>query len=182
MFGFTQGTTTGNPFWDKVRDFLSEPTPEEIGKSTYVRVFIYIYTSPPLYTYMFTSSYIHSYIFLTLILFTLLACQSPKPILLNTGDLDVPHAWDPSTLPMQIFRVGQLFIVSVPSEFTTMSGRRMRKALYDIVRASGVVSADEEIYITIAGLANGYSSYVTTYEEFQAQRYEGKITFTYRCE
>lgn len=30
MFKFTQGTTTGNPFWNKVRDFLSEPTQEEI--------------------------------------------------------------------------------------------------------------------------------------------------------
>lgn len=30
MFGFTQGTTTDNPFWNRVRDFLSEPTQEEI--------------------------------------------------------------------------------------------------------------------------------------------------------
>jgi neutral ceramidase len=30
MFNFAQGTTTGNPFWDKVRDFLSEPTQEEV--------------------------------------------------------------------------------------------------------------------------------------------------------
>lgn len=43
MFNFHQGETTGNPFWDKVRDFLSKPTDEEM------------------------------------------ACQAPKPILLNTG-------------------------------------------------------------------------------------------------
>lgn len=30
MFGFTQGITTDNPFWNRVRDFLSEPTQEEI--------------------------------------------------------------------------------------------------------------------------------------------------------
>ncbi len=30
MFNFAQGTTTSNPFWDKVRDFLSEPTQEEM--------------------------------------------------------------------------------------------------------------------------------------------------------
>lgn len=30
MFNFAQGTTTGNPFWDHVRDFLSEPTQEEM--------------------------------------------------------------------------------------------------------------------------------------------------------
>jgi hypothetical protein len=30
MFNFAQGTTTSNPFWNKVRDFLSEPTQEEM--------------------------------------------------------------------------------------------------------------------------------------------------------
>ena len=30
MFNFAQGTTTENPFWDRVRDFLSEPTQEEM--------------------------------------------------------------------------------------------------------------------------------------------------------
>lgn len=44
MFNFSQGATTSNPFWNKVRDFLSQPTPDEI------------------------------------------ACQRPKPILLNTGE------------------------------------------------------------------------------------------------
>jgi neutral ceramidase len=80
MFGFTQGTTTGNEFWDHVRDFLSEPTEDEI------------------------------------------ACQAPKPILLNTGDVAKPYEWDPITLSLSILRLGNLFILSVPSEFTTMSG------------------------------------------------------------
>ena len=30
MFGFHQGTTTGNPFWDKVAAVLSKPTEEEV--------------------------------------------------------------------------------------------------------------------------------------------------------
>ena len=30
MFNFAQGTTTSNPFWDRVRDFLSEPTQAEM--------------------------------------------------------------------------------------------------------------------------------------------------------
>ena len=32
------------------------------------------------------------------------------------------------------------------------------------------------VTLVIAGLTNTYSSYVTTYEEYQAQRYEGAST------
>lgn len=134
MFGFTQGTTTGNPFWNKVRDFLSVPTHEEIK------------------------------------------CHAPKPILINTGDVDKPYEWDPTTLSLQILRVGNLFILAVPSELTTMAGRRLRKKVEDLVRASGTIAEDQTIHVTIAGLANGYSSYVTTFEEYQAQRYEAAST------
>jgi neutral ceramidase len=90
MFNFTQGTTTGNPFWNKVRDFLSEPTKQEM------------------------------------------ACQHPKPILLNTADIDIPYEWDPLTISLQILRVGNFFILSVPSEFTTMAGRRLRELVSSI--------------------------------------------------
>lgn len=30
-FDFTQGSTSGNPFWDAVRDFIAEPTPDDIA-------------------------------------------------------------------------------------------------------------------------------------------------------
>ncbi|CAE7435583.1 dcd2B [Symbiodinium microadriaticum] len=134
MMNFTQGTVTGNPFWDKVRDFLSTPTEEEI------------------------------------------ACQEPKPILFHTGDMLKPYAWEPATLPIQILRVGNLFIAVPPAEFTTMAGRRLREKLRDQIAASGVVPEGEKIFVTIAGLANGYSHYVTTFEEYQAQRYEAAST------
>lgn len=29
-FDFTQGTTTSNPLWNAVRDFIAEPTKEDI--------------------------------------------------------------------------------------------------------------------------------------------------------
>lgn len=134
MLNFTQGTTSGNPFWDKVRDFLSTPTPEEI------------------------------------------ACQEPKPILFNTGDMLKPYAWEPSTLPIQVLRVGNLIILVPPAEFTTMAGRRLRNTIHDLVASSGLVGEEEEVYVTIAGLSNGYSHYVTTFEEYQAQRYEAAST------
>ena len=45
-------------------------------------------------------------------------CQAPKPIVLNTGGLDRPFEWSPKIVPVQILRVGQLFILAVPGEFT----------------------------------------------------------------
>ena len=30
-FNFSQGSTSGNPFWDSVRDFIAEPTPDDIA-------------------------------------------------------------------------------------------------------------------------------------------------------
>lgn len=116
-----------------MRDFLSEPTAEEI------------------------------------------ACQAPKPILLNTADIKRPYQWDPTTVPLQLFRLGNLFIISAPAEFTTMGGRRLRAAVKQVLVDSNVAPG-QEIYVTIAGLANTYSSYVTTYEEYQAQRYEAAST------
>merc|ERR1711916_98658 len=61
------------------------------------------------------------------------ACQAPKPILLNTGDMNKPYAWDPTRIPLQLLRLGNLFIVCVPSELTTMAGRRVRATVMDIV-------------------------------------------------
>ena len=80
-----------------MRDFLSEPTQEEIR------------------------------------------CQAPKPILLNTGDIDKPYEWDPETVAIQILRVGNVFILSVPAELTTMAGRRLRNQVEEIVRGSGII-------------------------------------------
>lgn len=51
-------------------------------------------------------------------------CQYPKPILFNTGGITFPCPWTASILPLQIVNWGQLYIIAVPGEFTTMSGRR----------------------------------------------------------
>lgn len=63
-------------------------------------------------------------------------CQAPKPILLDVG-LIKPVEWVPFVLPQQIFQIGQLYIVAVLGEFTTMSGRRLKiiiqKALQNAV-------------------------------------------------
>jgi neutral ceramidase len=100
-------------------------------------------------------------------------CQYPKPILLNTGDINFPVPWTPKILPLQIFRIGQLFIIAVPGEFTTMSGRRLRDTVRNTLLSYG---APNNTVVVIAGLSNAYSHYIATYEEFSYQRYEAAST------
>ncbi|CAI0393000.1 unnamed protein product [Linum tenue] len=101
-----------------------------------------------------------------------IACQQPKPILLDTGEMTLPYQWAPSVLPIQILRVGQLVILSVPGEFTTMAGRRLRDAVKQVLTND----KNEKLHVVIAGLTNTYSQYITTFEEYEIQRYEGAST------
>jgi neutral ceramidase len=103
-----------------------------------------------------------------------IACQAPKPILLNTGETHFPYEWQPSTVELQIFQIGQIFIVGIPAEFTTMSGRRMRDAVKRAAIAKGI--AGDDAVVIISGPSNTYSSYTTTPEEYAAQRYEAAST------
>lgn len=99
-------------------------------------------------------------------------CHSPKPILLNTGDVEMPYAWDPKVAPISVMRVGHVFVLNVAAELTTMAGRRLRRSITDLLRGHGVNDTE----VVIAGLANGYTHYVTTIEEYQGQRYEAAST------
>ncbi|KAL3372572.1 hypothetical protein AABB24_004894 [Solanum stoloniferum] len=103
-------------------------------------------------------------------------CQHPKPILLDTGEMKVPYDWAPSILPVQILRIGQLVILSVPGEFTTMAGRRLRDAVKTVLMSGGTKEFDSNIHVVLAGLTNTYSQYITTFEEYEIQRYEGAST------
>ncbi|KAF7729413.1 hypothetical protein EC973_004392 [Apophysomyces ossiformis] len=100
-------------------------------------------------------------------------CQKPKPILLDTGEIKIPYDWQPKILDIQLLRIGNVFIAGVPSEMTTMSGRRLRQAIKAVLEKHGV---GENITVIQSGPANGYASYCTTYEEYQMQRYEGAST------
>lgn len=100
-------------------------------------------------------------------------CHKPKPILLNVGGVK-PVSMSEWILPDQVFRIGNLWILAVPGEFSTMSGRRLRGMTRSILSAAGEWTDDS--HIVIAGLANSYSHYITTYEEYQQQRYEGAST------
>lgn len=100
-----------------------------------------------------------------------IACQSPKPILLDVGQIE-PVPWAPDVVALQLVTIGQLVIIAVPGEFTTMSGRRMRNTIREIFEQAGMSNP----VVVIAGLSNTYSGYIATYEEYAVQRYEGAST------
>ena len=52
-----------------------------------------------------------------------------------------------------------------------MAGRRLRDAVKTVLTSEEYFEFDD-IHIVIAGLTNTYSQYITTYEEYQVQRYE----------
>ncbi|GAM24678.1 hypothetical protein SAMD00019534_078530, partial [Acytostelium subglobosum LB1] len=98
-------------------------------------------------------------------------CQAPKPILIDVG-LTKPLPWTPDIIPIQIITIGQIVLCAVPGEFTTMSGRRLRNTIYEIMAAGGM----ENPIVLVAGLSNTYSGYIATYEEYEVQRYEAAST------
>jgi len=100
-------------------------------------------------------------------------CHQPKPILLNTGEISWPYLWHPSVVETQILRLGQVMILAVPGEFSTMAGRRLREQIYQEARQFG---SSDKFKVVIAGLCNVYTHYITTFEEYQVQRYEGAST------
>ena len=91
-------------------------------------------------------------------------CQYPKPILLATGEMKLPYPWQPSIVDVQILRIGNILNIALPGEFTTMSGRRVIEAVQSV--------AGNNYQVVMSGLANTYSSYIVTPEEYPVQRYE----------
>jgi len=102
------------------------------------------------------------------------ACQYPKPVILATGLMtfslkNIPLT--PQIVPLQVLKIGNLAIGSIPTEVTTMSGRRIKDTLVNGLKSVGVN------YSVVASLANTYNSYMATKEEYQLQGYEGGGTF-----
>lgn len=50
-----------------------------------------------------------------------------------------------------------------------MAGRRLRDAVKTVLTSG---SNGANVHVVIAGLTNTYSQYITTFEEYQVQRYE----------
>lgn len=104
-------------------------------------------------------------------------CHEEKPILFPVGEISPTpspgnpgQTLEPGTLKVQITVIGNLAIIALPWEVTTMSGRRVRNAVLDVLESAGVD------YAVISGLTNGYIHYMTTREEYATQQYEGAST------
>jgi neutral ceramidase len=78
--------------------------------------------------------------------------------------------WVPKRLPLQLFIIGQVAIVGIPAEITTVAGARLRKTVADVLEERGVSE------VIISPYANSYAGYITTYEEYRLQLYEGGHT------
>lgn len=110
------------------------------------------------------------------------ACHAPKSILLPTGRISVPWPWSPSVVSIQLIQIGHVFIVALPTELTTMAGRRIREALASRLQELTSTLHLSDLWVAgtsrvvLAGLANGYADYTVTFEEYQQQRYEGGST------
>ncbi|KAK4306171.1 hypothetical protein Pmani_021982 [Petrolisthes manimaculis] len=102
-----------------------------------------------------------------------ISCHAPKPILLDTGEISRPYPWHPKVMDTQMGLVGQLAIMPVPGEFTTMCGRRFRDKVANTLTSGGGIT---DVVTVLAGLSNVYSHYITTWEEYQVQRYEAAST------
>ncbi|KAK4194162.1 putative neutral ceramidase precursor [Triangularia verruculosa] len=100
-------------------------------------------------------------------------CHGVKPILLDVGEMSTPYQWTPNIVDVQVFRVGQLFIIVSPGEASTMAGRRWKNVI-----AEDPASFDGEVepVVVLGGPANSYTHYITTEEEYGIQRYEGAST------
>jgi neutral ceramidase len=96
-------------------------------------------------------------------------CQGEKPITLEMGTM-TPYPWTPEVLPLQVVRLGNVALVALPFEPTTMAGRRVRKQVLAQLSPLGV---DQ---VLIAGLSNAYAGYLATREEYAKQDYEGAST------
>ena len=53
-----------------------------------------------------------------------------------------------------------------------MAGRRLRDAVKNVLISGSNGEFGTNIHVVLAGLTNTYSQYVTTFEEYQIQRYE----------
>lgn len=99
------------------------------------------------------------------------ACQGSKEILLPVGPLDMVQ----QKLPVQLVRIGDLYLVGMPAEVTVVSGLRLRQAVAE------AVGTDID-HVLVQGYANAYGHYLTTPEEYDAKEYEGASTLFGRYE
>ncbi|MDO5617409.1 neutral/alkaline non-lysosomal ceramidase N-terminal domain-containing protein [Kocuria sp.] len=93
------------------------------------------------------------------------AVQAPKVCLLAVGAMD----WVQQSVPVQLIRLGRLWLAAMPGEMTAATGVLYRRA---VAAATGAAESD----VIVHGTCNGYTHYVSTPEEYDSQQYEGAAT------
>jgi neutral ceramidase len=101
--------------------------------------------------------------------------QAPKGIVLPGGFINKVLLVVAERAPVQLLRLGPLYLIGIPGEVTITAGLRLRRTV------AAIVGAELE-NVLVAGYSNGYVHYVTTPEEYDAQRYEGASTLFGRWE
>ncbi len=76
----------------------------------------------------------------------------------------------PTVLPLQILIIGQIALICAPGEFTTTAGARLRAVVAERLQPRGIA------HVLLCTYCNDYMGYVTTFEEYQEQAYEGGHT------
>ncbi|MCD7457136.1 hypothetical protein HAX54_034324 [Datura stramonium] len=87
-------------------------------------------------------------------------CQKPKTVLLDTERCFAISLGASNTSDSNY--QARKSNTSVPGEFTTMAGRRLREAVKETLISSGNGEFDDQTHVVIAGLTNAYSQYITT--------------------
>jgi len=78
--------------------------------------------------------------------------------------------WVNEILPIQIIMLGEIAIVGIPAEITTVAARRLKASIQQQLEPKGIE------HVILSPYANTYAGYITTYEEYQTQHYEGGHT------
>ncbi|WP_263164558.1 neutral/alkaline ceramidase [Streptomyces sp. SCSIO ZS0520] len=95
--------------------------------------------------------------------------QAPKDIFVPVGEVNKIYPWVQEQVPVQLVRIGGLYLIGIPGEVTIGAGYRLRTAV------AAIVGADLDD-VLVAGYTNSYFHYVTTPEEYDSQQYEGGST------
>ena len=76
----------------------------------------------------------------------------------------------PERAPIGVYKLGDVAIVGIPAEPTTVMARRIRKTVAEAL-------SDEARRVILVSFANGHISYVNTPEEYDRQTYEGASNY-----
>ncbi|HEU4946150.1 MAG TPA: neutral/alkaline ceramidase [Kribbella sp.] len=101
--------------------------------------------------------------------------QAPKAMMLGGSALDRFGPYVARRAPVQLLRIGRLYLIGIPGEVTIVAGLRLRRTVAPIVGA-------DLTDVLVVGYSNGYLHYVTTPEEYDTQQYEGGSTLFGRWE